>query len=191
MVGPSRHSRLWLRETATGASSAVNSRQRREGESNGPQGQRPARVSRGGPSWTEFVRLADQAVVAIAGAGMINRAEPRAYGYSRGPRHLDAEPETERNVGPASNEAGDGFGRVPDDQAGFQPYWGKPAVRNEPRGWRNRRHDLMAICHDARKGRHSGSHWSKPARLRSTRPVTAATPPHLLGRCRSEAAAPP
>jgi hypothetical protein len=20
----------------------------------------------------------------------------------------------------------------------------------------------MAICHDARKGRHSGSHWSKP-----------------------------
>jgi hypothetical protein len=49
----------------------------------------------------------------------------------------------------------------------------------------------MAICHDARKGRHSGSHWSKPARLRSTRPVTAATPPHLLGRCRSEAAAPP
>jgi hypothetical protein len=29
----------------------------------------------------------------------------------------------------------------------------------------------MAICHDARKGRHSGSHWSKPARLRSTRPV--------------------
>jgi hypothetical protein len=29
----------------------------------------------------------------------------------------------------------------------------------------------MAICHDARKGRHSGSHWSKPARLRSTRPI--------------------
>ena len=46
-----------------------------------------------------------------------------------------------------------------------------PAVRNEPRGWRNRGQDLMAICHDARKGRHSGSHWSKPARLRSTRPV--------------------
>ena len=29
----------------------------------------------------------------------------------------------------------------------------------------------MAICHDARKGRHSGGHWSKPARLRSTRPI--------------------
>ena len=96
-------------------------KQRREGEADGPQGQRPARVSRGGPSWTEFVRLAAQAVVAIAGAGMINRAEPRACGYSRGPRRLDSEPETERNVGPASNEAGNGFGRVQDDQAGFQP----------------------------------------------------------------------
>jgi len=158
-------------------------KQRREGEANGPQGQRPARVSRGGPSWTEFVRLADQAVVAIAGAGMINRAEPRACGYSRDPRRLDTEPETERNAGPASNEAGDGFGRVQDDQAGFQPYWGKPAVRNEPRGWRNRRHDLMAICHDARKGRHSGSHWSKPARLRSTRPVSGGGELCLFAPC--------
>ena len=77
MVGPSSHSRLWLGETPTGASSAINDSQRREGEANGPQGQRPARVSRGGPSWTEFVRLADQAVVAIAGADMINRADPR------------------------------------------------------------------------------------------------------------------
>jgi hypothetical protein len=39
---------------------------------------------------------------------------------------------------------------------------GKPAVRNEPRGWRNHGHDLMAICHDARKGRNIGIHWSKP-----------------------------
>ena len=116
MVGPSSHSRPWLGETPAGASSAVNGRQRREGEANGPQGQRPARVSRRGPSWTEFVRLADQAVVAIAGAGMINRAEPRACGHSRGPRRLDSEPETERNAGPASNEAGDGFGRAQDDR---------------------------------------------------------------------------
>src|SRR5512136_1032773 len=137
-------------------------KQRREGEANSPRGQRPARASRGSPSWTEFVRLADQAVVANAGAGMINRAEPRACGYSRGPRRLDSEPETQRTAGPALNAAGDGCGRAQDDQAGFQPYWGKPAVRNEPRGWRNRRQDLMAICHDARKGRHSGSHWSKP-----------------------------
>ena len=98
-------------------------KQRREGEANGPQGQRPARVSRGGPSWTEFVRLADQAVVAIAGAGMINRAEPRACGYSRGSRRLDSEPETGRTAGAASNEALEGFGRVQSDEAGFQPYW--------------------------------------------------------------------
>jgi hypothetical protein len=100
MVGPSSHSRLWLEETPAGASSAVNDTQRREGEADGPQGQRPAGVSRRGPSWTEFVRLADQAVVAIAGAEMINRAEPRACGHSRGSRRLDPEPETERTAGP-------------------------------------------------------------------------------------------
>ena len=144
MVGPSSDSRLRLGETPAGASSAVNSRRRREGEANGPQGQRPARVSRQGPSWTEFVRLAHQAVVAIAGTGMINRAEPRACGHSRGSRRLDTEPETDRTAGPASNAAGDGGGRAQDDEAAFQPYWGKPlpapegdrarqagAVRNE------------------------------------------------------------
>jgi hypothetical protein len=162
MVGPSSDSRLRSGETSAGASSAVNGSQRRESEANSPQGQRPARVSRRGPSWTEFVRLADQAVVAIAGTGMINRAEPRACGYSRGSRRLDTEPETERTAGPASNAAGGGCGRAQDDQAGFQPYWGKSAVRNEPSGWRNRGHDLVAICHNARKGRYTGSHWSKP-----------------------------
>src|ERR1039457_4027610 len=74
-------------------------KQRRESEANGPRGQRPARVSRRGPSWTEFVRLADQAVVAFAGTDMINRAEPRACGHSRGSRRLDTEPETERTAG--------------------------------------------------------------------------------------------
>ena len=69
-------------------------KQRREGEANGPSGQRPARVSRTGPSWTEFVRLAHQAVLAVAGAGMINRAESRACGRSRGSRRLDTEPGT-------------------------------------------------------------------------------------------------
>src|SRR5664279_4337790 len=101
-------------------------KQRREGEANGPQGQKPARVSLGGPSSTEFVRLADQAAVAIAGAGMISRAEPRACGYSRGPRRLDSEPETERTACPALNAAGDGCGRAQEGQAGFQPYWGEP-----------------------------------------------------------------
>src|SRR5208283_673838 len=62
MVGPRSDSRLRLGETPAGASSAVNDSQRRESEANGPRGQRLARVSRGGPSWTEFVRLAHQAV---------------------------------------------------------------------------------------------------------------------------------
>ena len=117
------------------------------------------------------VRPAHQAAVAFVGADMINRAEPRACGHSREPIHLDSEPDTERDAGSASNAAGDGCGRARSDKAGFQPYRGKLAVRDEQRGWRKRGQDLMAICHDARKGRYSGSHWSKPARLRSTRPV--------------------
>ena len=137
-------------------------RQRREGEANGPRGQRPPGASRAGPSWTEFVRPAHQAVVACAGAGIINRAEPRACGHSREPIHLDSEPDTERNAGSASNAAGDGCGRARSDQAGFQPYRGKLAVRDEQRGWGKRRQDLMAVCHDARKGRNIGIHWSKP-----------------------------
>jgi hypothetical protein len=142
----------------------MNSRpkQRREGEANSPRGQRPPGASRTGPSWTEFVRPAHQAVVAIAGADMTNHAEPKACGHSRGSRRLDTEPETERTAGPASNAAGDGCRRAQDDEACFQPCWGKPAVRNEQSGWRKRGHDLMAICHNARKGRHTGSHRSKP-----------------------------
>jgi hypothetical protein len=74
----------------------------------------------------------------------------------------EGRPETERTGGPASNAACGGCGKPQDDQVGFQPYWGKPAVRNEPRGWRKRGQDLMAICYNARKGRYSGSHCSKP-----------------------------
>ena len=95
--------------------------QRREGEANSPPGQRPPRASRTGPSWTEFVRPAHQAVVAIAGADMINRAEPRACGHSREPRLLDTGPGMERNAGSASNAAGNGCGRARSDEAGFQP----------------------------------------------------------------------
>jgi hypothetical protein len=171
--------------------------QRREGETNGPQGQRPARVSRRSPTWTEFVRLADRAVVARAGTGMINRAEPRACGYSRGSRRLDTEPETEITAGSASKAAVVGCGRAQDDQAGFQPYWGKPlpapggerarqagAVRNDKRGQRKCGQDLMAICHHARKGRHTGSHWSKPVALPlySTRPPAPFLRPGLSKR---------
>ena len=137
-------------------------KQRREGEANSPRGQRPARVSRRGPSWTEFVRLAHQAVVAIAGAGMINRAEPRACGSSREPIGQDIEPGpkgTQARCQTQPETAAEGHRAT---RLGLQPYRGKPAVRNETRGWGKRRHDLMAICHDARKGRYIGSHWSKP-----------------------------
>ena len=109
-------------------------KQRREGEASGPRGQRPPGASRTGPSWTEFARPAHQAVVAFAGADMTNRAEPRACGHSREPIHLNSEPDTERNAGFASNAAGDGGGRARSDRAGFQPYWGKPAVRNDKMG---------------------------------------------------------
>ena len=64
------------------------SRQRREGEANRPTKAKTSQCKPIKPSWTEFVRLADQAVVAIAGADMINRAEPRACGYSRRSRRL-------------------------------------------------------------------------------------------------------
>ncbi len=147
-------------------------KQRRESEANGPRGQRPPGASRTGPpvrrssseggSRTEFVRPAHQAVAAIAAADMINRAEPRACGHSREPTHLDSEPDTERNASSASNAAGDGCGRARSDQAGLQPYRGKLAVRDETRGRGKRGQDLMAVCHDARKGRNTGSQRSKP-----------------------------
>ena len=165
MVGPSSDSRLRLGETPAGASSAVNYSQRREGEANGPPGQRPDGVSRGGPSWTELVRPAHQAVVAFAGAGMINRAEPRARGHSREPIHLDPEPDTERNAGTASNAAGTGCGRSRSDEAGFHPYWGKPALRHDQRGGGGNEVDgRMTFCHDARKSRYIGGHWPNHVR---------------------------
>ena len=105
------------------------------------------------PNWKEFVRLAHQAVVAIVGTGITNGAEPRACGLRRVSRSPDIEPGQERNAGAASNEAGKGFGRAPPPECGsFQPDWGKLTVRDDKRGWRKRRQDLMAICHEARKG---------------------------------------
>ena len=64
-------------------------KQRREGEANRPTRAKTGQRKPIKPSWTEFVRLADQAVVAIAGADMINRAEARVCGYSRRSRRLD------------------------------------------------------------------------------------------------------
>src|ERR1019366_1555314 len=71
-------------------------KQRREGEANRPTRAKTGQRKLIKPSWTEFVRLADQAVVAFAGADMINRAEPRACGCSRRSRRLDTKwPETD------------------------------------------------------------------------------------------------
>src|SRR5579863_3238881 len=49
--------------------------------------------------------------------------------------------------------------KVAVDCFGLKPYWGKPAVRNfrEVRG--NVLHGLATICHAARKGGDTGSHW--------------------------------
>ena len=71
-------------------------KQRREGEANGPARAKTGKNKLRKPSWTEFVRLAHQAVVAVAGADMINRAEPRACGHSRRSRRLERKwPETD------------------------------------------------------------------------------------------------
>src|SRR5262245_46643991 len=43
-------------------------------------------------------------------------------------------------------------------QASLKPYWGKPAVRNFRGGRGNEVDGLVTICHDARKGRYTGSH---------------------------------
>jgi hypothetical protein len=163
MVEPSSHSRPWLGETPTGASPAVFDSQRRESEANGPQGQRPTGVSRGGPSWTEFVTLADQAVVAFAGAWMTNRAERRACGYSREPRRLDAGLGTKGTQAPRQTQSG----RVAEGRGATRlaSSRGKLTVRHDNRGRRQRGQELMAIYHDARKDRHSGSDWSKPVVL--------------------------
>ena len=54
--------------------------------------------------------------------------------------------------------------RWPWRQASLKPYWGKPAVRNFRGGRGNEVDGLMTICHDAREGRHTGSHWPNHVR---------------------------
>ena len=140
-------------------------RQRREGEAN-----RPIRAKTGQrkpikPSWTEFVRLADQAVVAFAGADMINRAEPRACGYSRRSRRLDKKwPETDdrqlpRQTKPGRVSEGRGRTRLASSRTGENSLYGmnRGGGGNEVDG-------LMTFCHDARKGRYIGSHWPNHVR---------------------------
>src|SRR5664279_2181152 len=107
-------------------------KQRREGEANRPTRAKTGQRKLIKPSWTEFVRLADQAIVAIAGADMINRAERRACGCSRRSRRLDTKwPETDerqllRQTKPRKVSEGRRRTRLTSSRTE-----GKPAVRNE------------------------------------------------------------
>jgi hypothetical protein len=135
-------------------------KQRREGEANRPTRAKTGQRKLIKPSWTEFVRLADQAVVAFAGADMINRAEPRACGYSRRSRRLDTKwPETDerqlpRQTKPGRVSEGRRRTRLASSRTGENSLYGmnRGGGGNEVDG-------LMTFCHDARKGRYIGSHW--------------------------------
>jgi hypothetical protein len=105
-------------------------KQRKEGEANGPTRAKTDQRKLNKPSWAEFVRLADQAVVAIAGADMTNRAEPRACGYSRGSRRLDTkrpetdEPQVLRQTPPGRVTEGRRMTRLASSRTGENPPYG-------------------------------------------------------------------
>jgi len=107
-------------------------KQRREGEANGPTRAKTGQPKLRKPSWAEFVRLTDQAVVAFAGVGMRNRAEPRACGCIRGSRRLDTKwPETDephvlRQIQPGRAREGRRMTRL-----ASSPTEAKRTVRNE------------------------------------------------------------
>ena len=147
-------------------------KQRRESEAN-----RPARAKTGQrklrkPSWTEFVRLADQAVVAFAGADMINRAEPRACGYSRRSRRLDKKwPETDerqllRQTQPGRVSEGRRRTRLASSRTGENPPYGmnRGGGGNEGKTW----WPFATMLERAETQEAIGLNRS---RLRSTRPV--------------------
>ena len=100
--------------------------------------------------------------------------EPRATGLAvvvRGARcRLVNRPTTEKTPGAeiptvtAYKRTPPRSRRWPWPQASLKPYWGKPAVRNFRGGRGNEVDGLMTICHDARKGRYTGSHWPKHIR---------------------------
>ena len=105
-------------------------KQRREGEANRSTRAKTGQRKLIKPSWTEYVRLADQAVVAIAGADMINRAERRACGCSRRSRRLDTKwPETEerqllRQTKPRKVSEGRRRTRLASSRTGENPPYG-------------------------------------------------------------------
>ena len=118
-------------------------KQRRESEANSPARAKTDQRKLIKPSWTEFVRLADQAVVAFAGADMINRAEPRACGRSRRSRRLDTKcPETDerqllRQTKPRRVSEGRGRTRLASSRTGENPPYGmnRGGGGNEGKTW--------------------------------------------------------
>jgi len=112
---------------------------------------------------------------------MINRAEQRACGCSRGSRRLDKKgqkrvnrkPCVKRRLGAA---AGRRLPKLTSNRTGENPPYGM--IRG---GGGNVRHGLAVVCHDARKSRNNGSRWPKLGAppLHST--------PHLLRRRRPQA----
>ncbi len=100
--------------------------------------------------------------------------EPRATGSAVQVRNhrcrLDESPITDKTPGmeirtvTAYKPAWRRWRRWPWREAGLKPYWGKPTVRNFRGGGGNEMHGLVAVCHDARKGRYLGSYWPKHVR---------------------------
>src|SRR3989441_5625180 len=100
--------------------------------------------------------------------------EPRATGLAvvvRSSRcRLVARPTTDKTPGneiptvTAYKQARKRPRRWPWRQAGLKPYWGKPTVRNFRGGRGNEVDGLVTVCHDARKGRYTGSHWPNHVR---------------------------
>jgi hypothetical protein len=138
-------------------------KQRRESEANSPARAKTDQRKLIKPSWTEFVRLADQAVVAFAGADMINRAEPRACGRSRRSRRLDTKwPETDerqllRQTKPRRVSEGRGRTRLASSRTGENPPYGMNRGGGGNVGMTRGLFATMPERADTK-----GSHWSKP-----------------------------
>ena len=110
---------------------------------------------------------------------MINRAEPRACGCSRRSRRLDTKwPETDERHS-CVKRSPKGFGRAQEDEAGFQPYWGKPAYGMNRGGGGNVGMTRGLFATDARKG----GYKRKPIRSKPVAPPLHST--SLIGRSRS------
>ena len=148
-------------------------KQRREGEANRSTRAKTGQRKLIKPSWTEFVRLAHQAVVAIAGAGMINRSEPRACGHSRCSRRLDtkwpetAERQRRRQTQPRKATEGRWRPRLASNRTGENPPYG---MNRGGRGTVGRTRGLFATMLE--RADTTQAIGLNRSRLYSTRPIS-------------------